>query len=220
MFQLFYVKSLFNILKSLKRPLDLNGIEPTVLYSNNVNVDSINLSRYQELIDQGAEKFLYTTRYSQFKAANSWALSLKIPNDVELCVGAQVVMTWNYSQSEGLVNGSRGVVLKVTSDGPVVRFVNGLETLISPFTFICEDNPKMWASFVPLKLAYALTIHKSQGMTLDAAVIDIGRTVFAYGQAYVALSRVRSLDCLQVLDIRKTSFKTHKSVIEFYKSKK
>lgn len=207
----------YKLLKSLDKPLDLKGIEPTVLYANNVNVDAINNKRYQELIEQQAKRLVYTTKYSQLKHATDWATSLKIPNEIELCIGAQVVLTWNVSQEQGLINGSRGVVTNLTKEGPIARFVNGCECVIEPYTFTSEEDPRLWASFVPLKLAYALTIHKSQGMTLDAAIIDIGKSIFTYGQAYVALSRVRSLECLQVLDIKKTSFKTHKDVIEFYK---
>ena len=206
----------YKILKSLKRPLDLDDIEPTVLYSNNVDVDSINSKRYQELLDEGAIKFLYKTKYSQAKTTSDWATSLKIPEELELCVGAQVVMTWNSSKENGLVNGSRGVVINLTKEGPIVKFVNGCTCLIEPLTSSYEDNPSLWVSFIPLKLAYALTIHKSQGMTLDAAVIDIGKSIFAYGQAYVAISRVKSLDSLQVLSITKSSFKTHKDVISYY----
>jgi ATP-dependent DNA helicase PIF1 len=207
----------YKILKSLNKPLNLNGIQPTVLYANNVNVDSINNKKYQELIDQKVKKFEYIAKYSKLKHTIDWANSLKIPNLIELCVGAQVVLTWNVSQEQGLVNGSRGVVTDLTKEGPIVRFVNGCECVIEPYTFTSEEDQRLWTSFVPLKLAYALTIHKSQGMTLDAAIIDIGKSIFTYGQAYVALSRVRSLECIQVLDIKKSSFKTHEHVIEFYK---
>ena len=73
---------------------------------------------------------------------------------------------------------------------------------------------------VPLRLAYAVTIHKSQGATLDSALVDIGSGVFEYGQAYVALSRVRSLEALYVYDFDPTAFKAHPKVKEFYKSLK
>jgi len=70
---------------------------------------------------------------------------------------------------------------------------------------------------MPLKLAYALTIHKSQGMTLDAVEIDIGSNIFAAGQAYTALSRAKNLKCVCIKAISKKSFITNQSVLEFYK---
>jgi ATP-dependent DNA helicase PIF1 len=71
---------------------------------------------------------------------------------------------------------------------------------------------------MPLKLAYALTIHKSQGMTLDAIEIDIGDNIFAAGQAYTALSRAQSLNSICIKSISKKSFITKDSVLEFYNS--
>lgn len=71
---------------------------------------------------------------------------------------------------------------------------------------------------MPLKLAYALTIHKSQGMTLDAIEIDIGNDIFAAGQAYTALSRAQSLKSICIKSISKKSFITKDSVLEFYSS--
>jgi ATP-dependent exoDNAse (exonuclease V) alpha subunit len=69
---------------------------------------------------------------------------------------------------------------------------------------------------VPLALAYAVTIHKSQGTTLDCALIDIGSSTFECGQAYVALSRVKSLDSLYIWELEKNAFITHDKVHEFY----
>jgi len=69
---------------------------------------------------------------------------------------------------------------------------------------------------LPLKLAYALTVHKSQGSTLDSALIDIGPNIFEYGQAYVALSRVKSLECLYINSVSAVAFKAHPKVKKFY----
>jgi uracil-DNA glycosylase len=70
---------------------------------------------------------------------------------------------------------------------------------------------------IPLVLAYAVTIHKCQGSTLDSALVDIGSSTFEYGQAYVALSRVKSLDALYVHEIDAKAIKAHPKVIAFYK---
>ena len=69
---------------------------------------------------------------------------------------------------------------------------------------------------IPLRLAYALTIHKAQGASLDSALIDVGPSTFEYGQAYVALSRVRNLDALFVFEISQRAFRAHPLVKKFY----
>jgi ATP-dependent DNA helicase PIF1 len=73
---------------------------------------------------------------------------------------------------------------------------------------------------IPLKLAYAITIHKSQGATLDCALIDVGGRTFEFGQAYVALSRVKDLEGLYIHDLEKGAFRAHEKVKEFYKGSK
>lgn len=207
------------VLQSLKNTkLRKNGIIPTILYSMNVDVDSINEHKYSELIEAGAEQMCYKTTFSV--PGKAWAASIKIPEQINLCVGTQVVSTWNMSQDNGLVNGSRGVVTSVTKRGPMVRFTSGLEALIEPMKVIQDDNETSWISFIPLKLAYALTIHKSQGMTLDAVVLDLGDSIFEYGQAYTALSRARSLDTVRIVSFKKSSFRTHEDVMKFYGKEK
>ena len=83
---------------------------------------------------------------------------------------------------------------------------------------ISVDDNAVYISYLPVKLAYALTIHKSQGMTLDAIEIDIGDNIFAAGQAYTALSRAQSLSSICIKSISKKSFITKDSVLEFYNS--
>jgi ATP-dependent DNA helicase PIF1 len=71
---------------------------------------------------------------------------------------------------------------------------------------------------IPLRLAYAITIHKAQGATLDCALIDVGGKTFEYGQAYVALSRVKDLESLYIHDLEATAFRAHEKVKQFYES--
>jgi ATP-dependent DNA helicase PIF1 len=117
----------------------------------------------------------------------------------------------------GLVNGSRGIVEGFSSDNnyPIVRFRNGDVHTIKPHSWSSEDIPEIERSQVPLRLAYAITIHKAQGATLDCALIDIGDNTFEYGQAYVALSRVKSLDCLYIWDLQPSAFRVHPKVKAF-----
>jgi ATP-dependent exoDNAse (exonuclease V) alpha subunit len=197
-----------------------DGIVPTVLYSMNVDVDTINSTKYKELLEKGAKQYLYNTKGST--SGLYWANSIKIPENVELCVGAQVVLTWNIAQESGLINGSRGIVVAINKIGPTVRFANGQEVLVEMQKIENDDDGSKtcWCSFMPLKLAYALTIHKSQGMTLDLVVIDLGDSIFEYGQAYTAISRARSLACIKLLDFKASSFKTHPDVLKFYRIEK
>ena len=111
------------------------------------------------------------------------------------------------------------MITELREEGPVVLFKNGEQILLEPWVYV-DDDEDIWASAIPLKLAYALTIHKSQSMTLDALATDLGPSIFEYGQAYVALSRVRDLKSVKILNILKSSFQAHEDVIKFYTENK
>lgn len=209
-------KDTLKLLKSLKKTVFADGIVPTRLYSLNFDVDQINEREYKTLVDSGVERRVFKTEYSM-PAAKIWADSIKIPEQIELCIGAQVMITWNMSTTDGnLVNGSRGVITGFESDGPRVRLVNGQETVINMFKISCDENTMLETTFMPLKLAYAITIHKSQGLTLDAVEIDLGTSIFEYGQAYTALSRAQTLGSVRLVSVKASSFKTHEAVKRFY----
>lgn len=205
-------------LQVLKNPF-FGEIQPTILYSKNINVDSINVDNYRKLIKDGATEKIYTTSYSPDKYTSTWASSLNIPEEVRLCVGAQVILTFNLSVEDGLCNGSRGMITGFDGDGPIVLFKKGDQIIIEDRTIENEENSKMWVRYCPLKLAWALTIHKSQSMTLDAAVLDIGPSIFEYGQAYTALSRIRNVESVKIINVSKEAFKTHPDVLQFYGKK-
>lgn len=209
------------ILRGCRNP-NFGEVKPTILYSKNINVDVINEKQYKNLIDHGAERKIFPTTFSEHKQSRLWAESLKIPESVDLCIGAQVMLTVNLCVDEGLANGSRGVITGFADEGPIVLFKNGDQVIIEPWLFEDENEDadekgnEIWASCIPLKLAYALTIHKSQSMTLDAAIIDLGPNIFECGQAYVALSRVRDRESVKIINVLKSSFKTNEKVIQFY----
>jgi ATP-dependent exoDNAse (exonuclease V) alpha subunit len=96
--------------------------------------------------------------------------------------------------------------------------MDGRQVTIPMITVKDEDCARNTITFMPLKLAWALSIHKSQGMTLDALVLDLGNSIFEYGQAYVALSRARNLASVRILAVEKESFKTHPDVLAFYRN--
>jgi len=99
---------------------------------------------------------------------------------------------------------------------PIVRFFNGIVRPISPVSYQSASYPTICFWQIPLKLAWGMTIHSCQGSTLDYAEIDIGSGVFAVGQTYVALSRVKSLDGLFLIAYDPTKIKISKKVLDFY----
>ena len=192
-----------------------NPVKPTRLYPTNANVDAINDGEYEELIqDDSIARDTYRTTYGS-PAAKSWATSSKVPELIRLCVGAQVVVTWNVNQAIGIVNGSRGIITGLDKGGVTIKDVKG-RTIRIEYVTITENN--LSVSYMPLKLAYALTIHRCQGMTLDSVEIDLGSAIFEYGQAYTALSRARNSASVRIVAVEASSFKCHPDVIAFYAS--
>lgn len=212
-------------LTTLKTRCDLSWdhepIQPTLLFSRNVQVDSINKANIESL---EGETHVYKARFPSGKTLPD---DIAFVPELTLKIGAQVMLVTNLDQSKGLVNGSRGVVVQFRkeyttdvmtgqeiNDGvsyPVVRFRNGrMETLKY------HSWQELFVQQIPLRLAYALTIHKAQGATLDCALIDIGPSTFEYGQAYVALSRVKSIDSLYVHEVSAGAFRAHPLVKKFY----
>ncbi|HMP28214.1 MAG TPA: AAA family ATPase [Saprospiraceae bacterium] len=181
----------------LEKNQDIELIRPTVLHSKRVDVDYENDVELNKL--PGLQKeFIATDKFVPF---NNHArsdhyikpLDDAIPRSVCLKVGAQVMLKANLDIKGGFANGSRGVVLEILGDGVKVKFLNGKTNTITQHTWIQEDKDgKATRTQLPLILAYALTIHKTQGCTLDYAICNIGPSVFCPGQGYVALSRVRS----------------------------
>lgn len=150
----------------------------------------------------------------------------------KLCLkkGAIVMCLANLDTDSGICNGSLGIVTdfvvqQFNGDGkslsgpniaPRVKFLNGVEMLIFPKLYQHGDYPRLGIQQVPLRLAWAFTIHKSQGVTLDLAQIDLGSNIFEYGQSYVGLSRMRSLDGLYLTGFNPNKIKTNPIVAEFY----
>jgi ATP-dependent DNA helicase PIF1 len=128
------------------------------------------------------------------------------------------MITSNIDIPKGLVNGTRGVVVKMKADEWVsVKLVNGEVFRVKTRVFDTRHS-KIGRRQVPLILAWAITVHKSQGQTIDYAQIDLSSRIFADGQAYVALSRVRSLEGLFITKFVKSSIRANASVLEFAKA--
>ncbi len=175
----------------------------TELHTVNVDVDAKNEARLDEL---GGDELSYqqTTTGSDNYVENLQR-SVLAPKILRLKKGALVMAVKN-SLDRKYVNGSLGRVIDFdrVTDYPIVEFLNGKEVTMEPDTWELRDGDKKRASItqIPLRLAWAITVHKSQGMTLDAALIDL-RKAFVEGMGYVALSRVRSLDTLYLAGINR-----------------
>jgi hypothetical protein len=176
-------------------------IEPTKLYTHNKDVDEINLKELAQLNTDGA-KYKMEMRGNK-QLLTGLVKSCLSPELLEIKREAMVMCTKNNFEA-GYVNGTLGRVVDFDRDDgyPIIQTSEGKSIKIVPATWSVEENGKVLAEVtqVPLRLAWAITVHKSQGMSLDAAEIDL-RNAFTYGQGYVALSRVRTLTGLKVLGI-------------------
>ncbi len=176
-------------------------IEPTKLYTHNCDVDSMNLARLRELNTQGRTFKMEGKGNKQLLVA--LVKNCLSPEVLELRKEAMVMCTKNNFEV-GYVNGTLGRVIDFDhEDGfPIIETSDGRKIKIVSQSWSVQEEDKVLAEItqVPLRLAWAITVHKSQGMSLDAAEIDL-RNAFTYGQGYVALSRVRTLRGMKVIGL-------------------
>ena len=197
------------------------GIIPTKLYSLNVNVEKINSKHLDILLKKsGRQKKEYlikwTPKKQKYSNYNNYLKQCRAPESLELCIGAQVMLLIN--KNNFLVNGSRGIVTAFNSEGlPIVKFLNGIDEVIERVSWEAEVDNITVGSFnqLPLKLAYATTIHKSQGSTLDYVEIDLSK-IFEISQGYVGLSRVQDLEKLSIVKLDFHKFMVNRKALEFY----
>ena len=215
-------------------PWQENDIRPTLLFTRNAEVESINRQNMEALEGErrtfqaqtvtmdkpGGKRTFVQPGDADIQAALE-RLDSDAPYDPQLtlCVGAQVMLLVNLDQERGLVNGSRGVLTGYSPGGlPIVKFLSCRDpVLVDRANWWLTDAGGIGRSQIPLRIAYAITIHKSQGATLDSALVDIGSSTFEYGQAYVALSRVRTLCGLYVWKFDPRKIRAHPAVVKFYK---
>ena len=185
----------------------------TKLYTHNVDVDAIN----------GAELAKIKTKPQSY-SMNSSGLDVLVEvlkkhcrthENLVLKKGAMVMFVKN-NFDKGYVNGTLGEIIGFDADNfPIVKTYDGQKITAKPATWAIEENDDVKAQItqIPLRLAWAITVHKSQGMSLDAAEIDLTKS-FEHGMGYVALSRVKSLKGIQLLGVNEMSLSVDPAIIE------
>lgn len=204
-----------------------DGIEPVRIYCKNIDVNEYNHNRLSQI--QSKSHFFYAKDSGLPHHIEAFNKNCPAPTKLELKIGAQVMLLSNENVEIGLVNGSIGVVKAFGTAGITVKFK-------TTSAIICENEwqlkeqeatisggirYKVVATRMqyPLKLAYAATTHKIQGMTLDRAIVDMNEA-FAAGQVYTALSRVRDIESLSVVDFPSSAIRVNQDCLDFYSSLK
>ena len=186
-------------------PDDLEQL--TELHTVNIDVDSMNEAKLREL-DEDEISYEQSSTGSE-NYVETLQRSVLAPKVLKLKHGALVMAVKNSAERK-YVNGSIGRVVgyEPHTEYPIVEFQNGKEVTMSPDTWELRDGDKKRASIsqIPIRLAWAITVHKSQGMTLDAARIDL-RKAFVEGMGYVALSRVKNVENLYLTGINQMALR-------------
>ena len=214
-------------------------IRPTKLFPTRNKVDQVNIRemnalntveqefnlKYHSDLEMTATELLKRRQFTKEQIQTELLYlkgNLRCDEVVKLKIGSQVMCIVNIELDNGqtLCNGSQGIITKLSEQSlPVVKFSN-IEGAISMSYHVwpSENIPGIGVSQLPLILAWALTIHKAQGATLDIAEIDAGSGIFECGQTYVALSRVKSLEGLYLTSFDASRIKVSRKVQEFYAS--
>lgn len=189
-------------------------VEVTRLYTHNADVDRMNDEALGRI--EGQSRTYAMDALGNKQLVEGLKKSCISPESLSLKVGAAVMFTKNNFEA-GYVNGTLGTVTAFERDTgrPIVRIRSGELITATPAEWAIEDSGKILAKVIqiPLRLAWAITIHKSQGMSLDAAHMDLSRA-FEYGQGYVALSRVRAMEGLYLAGLNARALEVHPHVLE------
>lgn len=210
------------IIDTIKNDFSGRDLCPTRLFTHRSDVDALNEKEMTELEGQSV---VFEAHDSDRKFTVILDNMCPTARKLELKVGAQVMLNRNIDVSRGLVNGLNGKVVGFEKEKsnlfhPRIRFINGCETVIKPenWTIKVADSKQIIRRHLPLQLSWGLSIHKSQGMTIDNGLeISLAR-VFESGQAYVALSRCKTLKNLRIIDFNQNCFIVDSNALQFYES--
>ncbi|MFA6552427.1 MAG: AAA family ATPase [Candidatus Paceibacterota bacterium] len=190
-------------------------VEPTKLYTHNINVDAENEKELQKLSGQNFEYQMTESGWGALPEILK--KSCLAPEKLKLKRGARVMFVKN-NFDEGYANGTLGVVADCGDGYVKVKTSRGSTINVTPQSWRIEENGKSLAEITqyPLRLAWAITVHKSQGMSLDAASVDLSKS-FEKGMGYVALSRVKTLSGLSLLGLNDIALQVNGEVLEYDK---
>jgi len=192
--------------------LSPGAIVATKLYTHNADVDRMNTDALEKI--KGSSHVYQMTSRGASNLVEALKKNCLSPETLVLKEGAAVMFTRN-NFDEGYVNGTLGDVIGFSSLGaPIVKTRSGMTLTVEPAEWAIQDGIKILARInqIPLRLAWAITVHKSQGMSLDAAIIDLG-AAFEFGQGYVAISRVRTLAGLFLEGFNERALQMHPDVV-------
>lgn len=200
------------LLRTRYAPKPKSGI--TQLYSHNANVNEINSEELGRL--PGETKTFEMESRGPEKLVAALKRGCLSPETLSLKVGARVMFTKNDIMLHRYVNGTLGMIIGFSKENgfPTVKTNAGRTLYAEPDEWHIEDSGRVLARIIqiPLRLAWAMTVHKSQGMSLDAAHMDLSDT-FEYGQGYVALSRVRTLAGLSLAGLNVRALEVHPEIL-------
>ena len=206
---------------------------PTILLPRRREAELINAAELEKL---PSEKKVYTLTRAETLTEKAQPVKISaeqremehtflmnnIMADKEIILkkGAQVMCIANIDMesAEPIVNGSQGIIIDFVGNLPLVQFNNGARRTVGWHTWNSETYPSIGVKQIPLIYAWAITIHKAQGVSLDMAQIDAGSNIFECGQTYVALSRIKSLEGLYLTAFNPQKIKVNKKVQEYYKT--
>lgn len=202
---------------------DKSQIRPTILSTHNYSVEKINFVKLNDLSSE--QKFFKATYEGNENKIEFLKKNCIAQDELYLKIGAQVMMLKNTYQKDGIINGSMGIVVNFSNKKqyPIVEFENGKIITITPEIWEITSFNKATQEMIidasmcqiPLRLAWAITVHKSQGMTIEKIECDL-KNVFTEGQVYVALSRVKEFGGLYIKSFDINNIKANEKVLKFY----
>lgn len=216
--------------------VDRLSIKPTIIFPKKAQVDAVNNREYDAL--DTIERLYQLNKHYDLEVKTQHYImpsAVEMENEIQYLVkngmfdetvkikpGCQVMCIVNIMDDRNniiICNGSRGIVreIKAETGNPIVEYDTGIIREMGREIWASDKYPNVGVSQIPLILCWAISIHKSQGITLDSAIIDVGSDIFAPGQAYVALSRVRSYSGLYLSAFNPTKIRIDKKVAEYYR---